>query len=168
MIREATAADLPFIRELHLASWRDAYRGMLPDAYLDGPVEADMHARWDRLPEPAIVLVAPEGFVCCLLGRPIPYVDNLHAAPSARRSGTGRALMARLASALLARAERAMYLTVIDANARARGFYRAMGGVEGAPLEEIEGGAPILVRGVTWDEDALRALASLDAPQRPA
>ena len=168
MIREATEADLAFIRETHLASWRDAYRGMLPDAYLDGPVEADMRARWDRLPEPAIVLVAPAGFACCLLGRPIPYVDNLHAAPGARRSGTGRALMARLAAMLAARGQRAMALTVIDANARARGFYRAMGGAEGEPYEEVEGGARIAIRRVAWDEDALRALASLDAPNDAA
>ena len=165
MIREATGADLPFIRDLHLASWRDAYRGMLTDAYLDGPVAEDMAARWAALPDPAVVLVAPDGFACCLLVEPIPYLDNLHAAPGARRTGIGRALMARMASVLLERGERAMNLTVIDANRRARLFYRAMGGAEGEPFEAEEGGDLILVRRVTWDEDALRTLASLDAPE---
>lgn len=165
MIREATEADLPFIRDLHLASWRDAYRGMLTDEYLDGPVAEDMTARWAALPDPAIVLVAETGFACCLLIEPMPYLDNLHAAPNARRAGTGRALMARLAGELLKRGETAMDLTVIDANGRARAFYRAMGGAEGEPFEAEEGGGLILVRRVTWDEDALRALASLDAPE---
>ena len=168
MIRHATPADLPAIAALHLASWQDAYRGLLPDAYLDGPLPAEMAERWRALPDPALVLVAQDGFACCLLGRPVSYLDNLHARPGARRGGTGRRLMARLSAELVSRGEAALALTVIDANARARAFYSAMGGVEGEPYDEVIGGAAVPIREVIWDAAALRALAALDAPDRPA
>ena len=36
MIRLATLADARAIAELHVASWRAAYVGILPPAYLEG------------------------------------------------------------------------------------------------------------------------------------
>ena len=36
--RPATLADSQRIASLHTVSWRDAYRGILPDAYLEGPI----------------------------------------------------------------------------------------------------------------------------------
>ena len=162
-IRHAVPADLPAISDLHLRSWRSAYRGMLPDAYLDGPVADEMRARWSALPDPAIVLLCEGGFACCLLDRAVPYLDNLHAAPGRRRRGTGRRLMARLAGELLRQGHRALSLTVIDANAPARAFYASVGGREGAPFPERIGGAEIAIREVAWDRPALVRLASLDA-----
>jgi ribosomal protein S18 acetylase RimI-like enzyme len=47
-IRRALAADIPRIAALHAASWRATYRGMLSDRFLDGPIEAERLAMWQR------------------------------------------------------------------------------------------------------------------------
>lgn len=42
--RVAHPADADAIAGLHAASWRENYRGILSDAFLDGEVEADRAA----------------------------------------------------------------------------------------------------------------------------
>ena len=39
-IRRARAADAEAIGAVHVATWRTAYAGVLPDDYLAGPVAA--------------------------------------------------------------------------------------------------------------------------------
>ena len=47
-IREAEVSDAKGIAEVTVASWRVAYRGLLPDSLLDNlPVE-DRESRWKR------------------------------------------------------------------------------------------------------------------------
>jgi hypothetical protein len=36
LIRVATEADLQALAEIHIASWQDAYKGIIPDAFLAG------------------------------------------------------------------------------------------------------------------------------------
>ena len=36
-IRPVGAGDVPAVARLHVAVWQVAYRGLLPDAYLDAP-----------------------------------------------------------------------------------------------------------------------------------
>ena len=48
-IRRATPADAPGIAQVRVDSWRTTYRGLIPDAYLDGmQVDASI-ALWDRV-----------------------------------------------------------------------------------------------------------------------
>jgi ribosomal protein S18 acetylase RimI-like enzyme len=144
-IRAAGPADADAVADLHADSWRRSYRGMMPDAYLDGDVVADRRRVWhDRFAEPRpdqrVWLVdggsGPAGFVC-LFGDGDPelggYVDNLHVRRDAQGTGLGAALLRR--SAAWMRAERpgsGLYLWVLEANRAARGFYRRLGAVEDA------------------------------------
>ena len=50
-IRPAALADVDAIAALHVESWRTSYRGILPDAFLDGPVEEDRSSHWFELLE---------------------------------------------------------------------------------------------------------------------
>ena len=45
-IRQAHAGDAEAIAELHTLSWRGAYRGILPDSFLDLEAEAERRAAW--------------------------------------------------------------------------------------------------------------------------
>jgi ribosomal protein S18 acetylase RimI-like enzyme len=86
---------------------------------------------------PLLTLVAEErgsltGFVCAFTDRDPPFVDNLHVAPDRTGRGTGGALLRALAARLRARDVEEAQLTVLAGNARARAFYRRMGGQEGA------------------------------------
>lgn len=139
-LREATAADADAIAALHAASWRATYRGILSDAYLDGPIETERRRHWAaRLDDgsPPLVLVAPDqdglaGFIC-MIGDADPrwgaLIDNLHVRPDRHGRGFGRALMRAAAGRLAARMPgRPVHLWVFDGNTAARAAYERMGG----------------------------------------
>ena len=63
-MRSAVAADAPAIAEVHVASWRAAYRGLLPEEYLDSRTVAVRTQQWESVladPGPGHVLVAVLG-----------------------------------------------------------------------------------------------------------
>jgi hypothetical protein len=45
-LRAAAAPDVPAIAEFQTACWREAYQGVVPQAYLDRITVADREARW--------------------------------------------------------------------------------------------------------------------------
>jgi GNAT superfamily N-acetyltransferase len=114
-IRRAAEADLPAIAAIHLASWQDAYKGVVPEAVLHGRSIVDCLAGWQATfaAHPANVTVAASddgrvhGFCCAGAvidaDRNAPFefeVYGLHVAPNSRRNGIG----ARLLHQALARA----------------------------------------------------------------
>jgi ribosomal protein S18 acetylase RimI-like enzyme len=159
-LREAGPSDADAVAALHLASWRSAYRGILADAWLDGPAEADRLTLWRaRLAEdPAarIVLVAEAagalaGFACLERRADGPWgllVDNLHARPDMRGRGIGRLLLRELAARV---PDDPVHLWVLEANAPARGFYARVGGraVERVLHREPDGGDHPVLR-IAW------------------
>ncbi len=136
-IRVAIPTDRPAIAAVHTASWRTAYRGSLPDAYLDGALEEEMRRNWAGLEIAAgdVVLVAEDegiaGFIAVWC-RPEPYLDNLHVLPERRSQGIGRELMIAAAAKLQRLGHSTIYLWVFEANRRAIGFYESLGGVRTA------------------------------------
>lgn len=53
-IRPARVEDADAVGEVHVRAWRSAYRGVLPDAYLDGLRPEDHAGRWrDHLQAPS-------------------------------------------------------------------------------------------------------------------
>jgi len=171
-IRPATAADSAAIAELHQRSWRSAYRGLVPDSYLDGRAGTELAARWSRTfakDEPRRVIVvamAPDGIVGFVAAWPstarMALIDNLHVAPGQRGGGIGRRLMGRAAAELRGLGFEAAFLEVIEGNHGARGFYRRLGGIEGELFLEPIGGHPTPVFPVIWDD-----LAVLEAAGGP-
>ena len=108
LIRCATKADIPDIAHIHVASWRDAYRGVIPDAVIDARTVEGATAMWSgttiKFPENLTVAEMPDGqiagFSCA---GPVtdaehsgPYefeVYALHVRPDARQRGIGAALL---------------------------------------------------------------------------
>ncbi len=142
IFREARKEDAASIAELHAESWRNAYRGILPDAYLDGPIIKDRISVWqERLassqPERQFILLAIagdllQGFVCVLLDEEPQRgacLDNLHVHHDRKRQGLGRQLFARAAQ-WVATTEPAwpLHLWVFEHNNGAREFYDSLGG----------------------------------------
>ena len=138
----AGTADADAIANLHIESWRSAYRGLLPDAFLDGPVVDDRVTLWrDRLntdaPDRQLVLTAVSddmltGFVCVLLdAEPVlgPLFDNLHVKPALKGTGIGSLLFRAAREWVDQRAPaQPMHLWVLEGNLPARRFYDRHGG----------------------------------------
>lgn len=154
-IRDADASDGRAIAALHAASWRTAYRGILAEPYLAGPVESERAAVWRArfappLSPDQVVVVAeaeqggpPLGFCCILAGHhPVfgSLIDNLHVRPDLSRLGLGRRLLRAGAGGVAAGAHPAapFHLTVFERNTRAIAAYERWGGALAERLESDE------------------------------
>jgi len=131
MIRLATLADARAIAELHVASWRAAYVGILPPAYLEGLSVEEREAGWrSRLAAGRQVWLARDGFAAAGSSRDDDATAGdaeiyaIHVHPASWRRGVGRDLLAAACAAL---APAPITLWVIEGNARARAFYQAAG-----------------------------------------
>ncbi len=157
--RDGTPADADRIAELHTASWRSAYAGLMPAEYLHGPLRDEHLAKWrERTAAPVagrcLLLAEVEdelrGFIhlaTSVEGR--VHVDNLHARPGHVGTGIGHRLLRRgFAWAAAEHPGQDVYLEVLRGNDRAIAFYEREGGLRtaertlhlaaGFALEEIE------------------------------
>jgi ribosomal protein S18 acetylase RimI-like enzyme len=167
--RHACEQDIEPIAAIHADSWRRNYRGAYSDAYLDGDVVADRRAVWTgRLKQqnPIHDTVVAEwrgkivGFVHTILDHdPVwgALLDNLHVAHEVKRSGVGTQLMARAASAVLARGtHKSLYLMVLEGNASARAFYLAREGeCVGREVSAPAGGGSIVGLRYVWTDPSV-------------
>ena len=156
-VRHAAGTDLDAIRSLHIESWQRTYRGMLPDAYLEGSLEKDLSGYWreDRL----------QGQICCVahsdgvvgfailspLGPETPHVASVHVARDVQGKGIARSLFRFLASALRDQGRDGLCLEVLEGNTRARKAYSALGGREGVPVPGDCFGHPVTDIPIIWD-----------------
>lgn len=151
-ILRADAADAEAIARLHAQSWRTTYVGMLPDSFLEGPLDEDRRALWRTRFESgsterhtvlkAVVDGEIVGFACVLFDAdPIwgPLLDNLHVHPFRKRLGIGRLLFSAARDAVAATQSLHFHLWVLAANTSARRFYEALGGraVEARSIEVV-------------------------------
>jgi L-amino acid N-acyltransferase YncA len=142
-VRHATREDARAIAEVHVASWRHAYRELLPDDYPDRLSVDEREAQrlaWFADPRPRSgVLVAEAdtgrvvGFATFAPSRdddalegtgevPAIYVD-----PAVLGKGIGRELLAATTAALREAGFTRATLWVLEANASARRFYEKAG-----------------------------------------
>jgi ribosomal protein S18 acetylase RimI-like enzyme len=165
------ALDADAIAAHHLASWRSAYRGIIADAFLDGPARENRLAEWRNrfLPENAhmhrVRLATTDDRIVgleCVSTKPDPewgYVlDNLHVHPGSKGLGIGRMLFRDAATWIGAKRPGAwMHLWVYELNTAARGFYERMGGeaTGRATGRASDGSDAVAVRYVWRDLDAL-------------
>jgi GNAT superfamily N-acetyltransferase len=171
VIRFASASDAAAVAAIHATSWRSAYRGIYPDAYLDDEAPAERSAHWSAFmachdPERDAVLIAEEGdeavgFACLLRNGDVPLLDNLHVLPDRKGEGIGRRLLAAAAAWLAEREPDApLELGVWEGNRAARRFYASLGGTEtGTSAIPVPGGGSAPQVRVRWERAA--ALASL-------
>jgi GNAT superfamily N-acetyltransferase len=140
-VRRAVAGDAPAIARVRVESWRTTYRGMIPDAYLDGMQVEASTALWDRVltagPNTTCVFVAEHGaevvgFACgAMLKEPKHGLDAELTAVYLRRefqhAGLGRRLVAAVVDAQRAHGATGLLTWVIAGNKGARAFYEGLG-----------------------------------------
>jgi len=140
-IRAAVDGDAEAIGRLHVRAWQAAYRGVMPDAYLDALDPDDRTRMWRArigLPDLPPLLVATVddevvGFAAFgaersdagSTGRGELYAINLD--PDHWGHGTGRGLLQRATESLAELGHTEAVLWVVPQNERARALYESEG-----------------------------------------
>ena len=158
-IREASSDDSAAIARIQVESWRDAFRGLLPDEYLDEKLqEGDRERYWSErlsgLQDRETILVADEGDAIAGFVHAGPTEEPgegelyaMHVAPVLRRRGIGFDLH----DAALRRLRRAGFsgvrLWLLEGNRLARRFYERQGWLaDGVEREAVPPGGATEVR----------------------
>jgi GNAT superfamily N-acetyltransferase len=142
-IRQSRPGDVRFIAALHANSWRAAYRGILSDEFLDGPLDENRLALWstrcsDITRQDQHIIVDEDqgdirGFACAFLDADPHWgslLDNLHVVPDLKGRGLGRQLIGAIAAAVIQNASNpTLHLWAYEQNIGARRFYEHLGGV---------------------------------------
>lgn len=138
--RIATLDDLKDLSRLHAESWRETYRGIFSDYFLDNEVWSERENSWaNRLSSPKHnqrVLIATEnntiyGFICAFgdeSNKWGAFIDNLHVSKKAHSKGIGKQLMYLITLWADQYFEhKGVYLEVLEGNLNARRFYHRIG-----------------------------------------
>jgi len=145
-ISYATSQDARAIAEIHVASWRAAYRDLLPEPYLAALDVAELEARFRQVAEDRTcdVLLARrdgalQGWLHCGSARDpdVPTTEGeimaIYVAPAAWSSGVGQSLWLRAKDILIQRGYMTCILWVLAQNERAIRFYRSAGFAQTPP-----------------------------------
>jgi RimJ/RimL family protein N-acetyltransferase len=136
IVRVATARDAPAVTSAYVEAWRAGYQGLLADDELEAQARTrasydwrDAIARTDR-----IVKVAEDeqivGVVECEHAPPAgrrPWLHRLYVVPSAWGTGAATALLDEALAAVNRSQYPTVWLSVVEAQARARRFYERQG-----------------------------------------
>lgn len=146
-VRRARVEDAGGIARVSVRGWQTAYRGLVPDGYLDALDVEERRERWrERLEGGACAFVVEQhGIAGYCRVVPPGEVASLYVLPERRRGGLGAALLVAGLDELRARGGAAATLWVFKANHAARGFYARFGFVpdgaegvdEGTGVDEI-------------------------------
>ncbi|MGW3284977.1 N-acetyltransferase family protein [Streptomyces sp. NPDC001002] len=137
-----TLADCDPVAEIRVRGWRSAYRGLIPQSYLDAmsvPKDADRQRARLLQGDGTVVNVVAEqdgkvvGWACHG-----PYRDGevpaggvelyaIYVDPDHQGTGAGRALLDESVRRCVAAGDKRMYLWVLEGNAPARRFYERAG-----------------------------------------
>lgn len=141
-LRPARPDDAAGIAEVHIRSWQAAYAGLIPDAYLDGLAQglAQRSAHWrEALQNQAVEAWVAEaggevvGWIAFRASRDADAqagdgeVQALYLLPAFWAQGIGQSLWLLARQQLLRAGYQRATLWVLAQNARAIGFYQALG-----------------------------------------
>ena len=135
-------ADCDRVAEIRVGGWRSAYRGLMPQPYLDAmsvPKDAERHRARLLQGDGSVVNIVAErdgeivGWACHG-----PYRDGevpaggvelyaIYVDPDGQGAGAGRALLDESVRRCVAAGYGRMYLWVLEGNAHARHFYERSG-----------------------------------------
>jgi GNAT superfamily N-acetyltransferase len=156
-VREATEADAAAIALAHTLAWQAAYRGIVPDSFLDSIDVSDRTNSWAAIlrGEVSVPGVArPIDFVAEADGTVVGFADvgeyrdspdpragelwAMYVAPEFWGTGVGEALMNSTLEQLAKDNRSRAYLWVLHDNARARRFYERHGWIGDKSTKQFE------------------------------
>lgn len=167
-IRKATVSDAAAIAYIKYQSWRDTYRGIIADSYLDAMDEAEIAATWQKILSPENTRSATH-VICNEQGLVLGFISHgrsrerkynadgeilaLYLLNAYRGEGLGALLFHHAIKELNDGGIHSYFVLVLAQN-RALNFYRRLG-----PQEEYP--EKVTIDNIEYDEIALVWQASL-------
>lgn len=165
-VRPARPSDGAGIAAVHVAAWRSAYAGLLPDRTLTGLSAPRQEGYYVRLIRSGHVVQVAEpptaeegappiiGFVTAGIVATAPLADGeietLYVLDDYREQGVGRALITAAARDLAAAGCRSLVVWVLSQNP-SRWFYEHLGGVRAAEGRVRVGGEVLEQTAFLWN-----------------
>ncbi len=167
VVRRAKLADAAAIGAVHVAAWRSAYPGILPDSYLSR-LSAVRQARYYEAAIGAgasVIVAAPRDGLSANSPRLVGFttagparkggigdgeIETLYVLDDWREQGIGRGLMRAAAKDLAAHGCRSAYCWVLRDNP-SRFFYQHLGGQQTAHGETRVAGVTLPQTAFCWD-----------------
>jgi ribosomal protein S18 acetylase RimI-like enzyme len=172
-IRAARASDQAAILAIQIASWRDTYRGVMPDVFLDQEMEAALTDFWQgvfggrrRAGTLAVAAFGRDvvGFIAAWQVADLAYIDSLHVRPGMRRAGIGRALLGFAARRLAGQGCVGASMYIPEANRAAARLFARLGGQIGTAEPRLVFGRVVAGSPVLWPD--ITTLLAAVAPSR--
>jgi L-amino acid N-acyltransferase YncA len=166
-IRKATVDDASGIASVHVRSWQIAYRGHMPDEFLDG-LDVEKRANmWRQLTQDPgkIIFIAEDaagnivGFSALGPSRDseanpsTAEVSAIYVHPEKWEKGIGRALLSASLGEVRKREFDQLTLWVLEANQRARSFYERFGFTQDGATKDDDHWKNFVVREVRYRLD---------------
>lgn len=163
MIRKAIKDDVTAISKIHVDGWKYAYKGILPEDFLQNRSYEEQCNKWNNRyfnneDTTEIVLVAENdvgavvGFISVDAVSKIEGIDGsigaLYIDTSHHGKGYGTALFKAAADILKKLGVKSFVLTAFKENKKACSFYEALGGIVFSEKIEVIGG--VEAAGVTY------------------
>jgi ribosomal protein S18 acetylase RimI-like enzyme len=163
-VRRAVVDDADAIERVRTDTWRDAYRGLMPDSLLDA-LDYDATRRRAQMsalvPQHFVLVAENDGPVVgfCIGGRSRPpeelfggEVYAIYVLPEHQGRGIGRAMLQAAAKELVGLGFTSMMIWVLRENAPSRRFYERMGGTYVRDEVRELDGVRITESGYGWDD----------------
>ena len=170
VIFPAGPEDAEALARVHVDAWRETYRGLLPDSFLDRmsvPVHTLRFAKSVLTPgehEITLAVADRQGLVGYAAGGPSRHrrageaeVTTLYVLAAHQGHGLGRRLICGAARVFAAQGARSLMISVLRDNAPARAFYEHLGGTGDAPREEPGPGGLMYEVSYRWADIATLA-----------
>ena len=146
-LRRASLADARAIASIRIECWRTTYRGVIPDAYLDGMSIEESAAQWSTI---LAMLPEKEQQICVFVaetdGQVIGFVSStvlpiakmglqaelsgVYLLPAWQRCGIGKRMVQKVARNLLAQGVNSLLVWVLSENAIARNFFEELSAIK--------------------------------------
>ncbi len=168
-IRAATPEDAAEVARVHVASFREAHAGLLPEDFLQTLSVEAREEMWRRMlierADTHFLFVAEDGerIIGFAAGGPdtndqpgtpssgyAGKIYTIYLLPEAQGQGAGRSLLERTLAEFRSRGRSPVFLWVLKQNAQARGFYEHMGGEVVEEKQENFAGIPTEQVAYAW------------------